>query len=91
MSFLRIVARRRGLDTGGKPSTWFPPGRLVEQSNPQTAKGTNNIQQTEARRLTQAETKRTTSNETTKTKEHKQNRTNKTAERHRDETTQSKP
>ena len=29
-SQLVIFRRRCQLDTGGKPSTWFPPGRLVE-------------------------------------------------------------
>ena len=33
MPIIPIVARRRGdqLTTAGKPSTWFPAGRLVEQ------------------------------------------------------------
>ena len=30
LSIVPITAKISGLDTGGKPSTWYPPGRLVE-------------------------------------------------------------
>ena len=51
MPIIPIVARRRGdqlarqlsyyLETGGKPSTWFPPGRLVGQSSANRNRHTN--------------------------------------------------
>ena len=43
-----FVSRKRLLVTGGKPSTWFPPGRLVEQSGVKEEGFTaNNSKQTE--------------------------------------------
>ena len=30
LKYLRFPIWPNRLDTGGKPSTWFPPGRLVE-------------------------------------------------------------
>ena len=79
------------LETGGKPSTWFPPGRLVEQRSPQTDKHRNKNERTEARRNAKAKQnhkntiskkhKIRQSKQTTKTSKNELTKQNKTQER----------
>ena len=62
-----LLSSHQYVDTGGKPSTWFPPGGLVEQRHLQTKRQTNKNQRTKAGRDAKAKPKQSKQGDTTKT------------------------